>query len=92
AKWIDVFCEEGAFVEDQTRRIIEAGKAVGMKARLHANQLTQGGALRLGAELGCTSVDHATFASDEDLAVLAEAGTVVTLLPGVEFSTRQPYP
>lgn len=92
AKWIDVFCEEGAFDEDQTRRIIEAGKAVGMKARLHANQLTQGGALRLGAELGCTSVDHATFASDEDLAVLAEAGTVVTLLPGVEFSTRQPYP
>lgn len=92
AKWIDVFCEEGAFDEDQTRRVIEAGKAVGMKARLHANQLTQGGALRLGAALGCTSVDHATFASDEDLAVLAEAGTVVTLLPGVEFSTRQPYP
>ena len=92
AKWIDVFCEEGAFDEDQTRRVIEAGKSVGMKARLHANQLTQGGALRLGAALGCTSVDHATFASDEDLAVLAEAGTVVTLLPGVEFSTRQPYP
>ena len=92
AKWIDVFCETGAFTEDQTRRIVEAGKAVGMKPRLHANQLTEGGALKLGAELGCVSVDHATFASDEDLAVLAEAGTVVTLLPSIEFSTRQPYP
>lgn len=92
AKWIDVFCETGAFTEDQTRRIIEAGKAVGMKPRLHANQLTEGGALKLGAELGCVSVDHATFASDEDLKILAEAGTVVTLLPSIEFSTRQPYP
>ncbi|WCE40484.1 imidazolonepropionase [Brevibacterium sp. BDJS002] len=92
AKWIDVFCEKSAFTEDQTRRIIEAGKAAGMKPRLHANQLTDGGALKLGAELGCVSVDHATFASDEDLAVLAAAGTVVTLLPSIEFSTRQPYP
>ncbi|GAA0035046.1 imidazolonepropionase [Brevibacterium metallidurans] len=92
AKWIDVFCETGAFDEDQTRRIIDAGKAAGLLPRLHANQLTEGGALRLGAELGCVSVDHATFASDEDLATLAEAGTIVTLLPGVEFSTRQPYP
>ena len=92
AKWIDVFCEKGAFTEDQTRRIITAGTAAGMKPRLHANQLTDGGALKLGAELGCVSVDHATFASDSDLAALAEAGTVVTLLPGVEFSTRQPYP
>src|SRR5699024_11171438 len=92
AKWIDAFCETGAFTEDQTKRIIAAGKAAGMKPRLHANQLTEGGALKLGAELGCVSVDHATFASDSDLAVLAEAGTVVTLLPGIEFSTRQPYP
>ncbi|WP_350270261.1 imidazolonepropionase [Brevibacterium sp. CBA3109] len=92
AKWIDVFCEKGAFTEDQTRRIIEAGKAAGMKPRLHANQLTEGGALRLGAELGCVSVDHATFASDEDLAALAKSETVVTLLPSIEFSTRQPYP
>src|SRR5699024_9852361 len=57
-----------------------------------ANQLTEGGALKLGAELGCVSVDHATFASDSDLAVLAEAGTVVTLLPGIEFSPASPIP
>src|SRR5699024_7387225 len=73
ATWIDPSCDTAAFTEDQTRRIIDAGKAVGMKPRLHANQLTEGGALKPGAELGCVSVDHATFASDSDLAVLAEA-------------------
>ena len=92
AKWIDVFCEEGAFTEDQTARILTAGVAAGMRPRLHANQLTAGGALQLAAAHGCASADHATFASDADLAALAEAGTVATLLPGVEFSTRQPYP
>ncbi|MFB9776472.1 imidazolonepropionase [Brevibacterium otitidis] len=92
AKWIDVFCEEGAFTEDQTARILNAGVAHGMRPRLHANQLTAGGALQLAAAHGCASADHATFASDADLAALAEAGTVATLLPGVEFSTRQPYP
>ena len=92
AKWIDVFCEEGAFTEEQTARILDAGVAHGMHPRLHANQLTAGGALQLAAAHRCASADHATFASDEDLAALAAAGTVVTLLPGVEFSTRQPYP
>lgn len=92
ARWIDVFCEQGAFTPGQTERIIAAGKAHGMRPRLHANQLTQGQALQLAARTGCVSADHATFASDEDLEALAAAGTVVTLLPGVEFSTRQPYP
>ncbi|GAA4282626.1 imidazolonepropionase [Brevibacterium daeguense] len=92
AKWIDVFCEEGAFTVEQAERIITAGKGHGLRPRLHANQLTAGGALQLAARTGCVSADHATFASDEDLAALAAAGTVVTLLPGVEFSTRQPYP
>ncbi|MGW9827334.1 imidazolonepropionase [Brevibacterium pityocampae] len=92
AKWIDVFCEEGAFSEEQTARILDAGVAHGMRPRLHANHLTPGGALQLAAAHRCASADHATFASDADLAVLAAAGTVVTLLPGVEFSTRQPYP
>jgi imidazolonepropionase len=92
AKWIDVFCEDGAFTVEQAERIIVAGKHHGMRPRLHAHQLTAGGALQLAARTGCASADHATFASDEDLAALAAAGTVVTLLPGVEFSTRQPYP
>lgn len=92
AKWIDVFCEEGAFTEEQTARILEVGIEHGLRPRLHANQLTAGGALKLAAKYKCASADHATFASDEDLAAVAEAGTVLTLLPSIEFSTRQPYP
>ncbi|TIC80626.1 imidazolonepropionase [Nocardioides sp. GY 10113] len=92
ARWIDVFCERGAFDVDQARRILEAGAAAGLRGRLHANQLTYGGGVRLAAELGLAAVDHCTFLADEDVAALADSGTVATLLPGVEFSTRQPYP
>lgn len=92
AKWIDVFCEKGAFTEEQTARILQAGIEHGLRPRLHANQLTAGGALQLAAKYKCASADHATFASDADLAAVAESGTVLTLLPSIEFSTRQPYP
>ncbi len=92
ARWVDVFCEEGAFTEAQTERIVTAAGTAGLLARIHANQLTAGGALRLAARLRCASADHATFASAEDLRALAAAGTVATLLPAIEFSTRQPYP
>ncbi|MYM18882.1 imidazolonepropionase [Brevibacterium sp. 5221] len=91
-RWIDVFCERGAFTEEQTDRLLTAGAQAGLLPRLHANQLTAGGALKLAAAHGAASADHATFASDEDLAALAAAGTVATLLPSIEFSTRQPYP
>jgi imidazolonepropionase len=92
ARWIDAFCEEGAFDVDQARTVLEAGAAAGLRGRLHANQLTYGGGVRLGVELGLSAVDHCTFLSDGDVAALADSGTVATLLPGVEFSTRQPYP
>ncbi|MDI3331616.1 MAG: imidazolonepropionase [Micrococcus sp.] len=92
ARWVDAFCEVGAFTEAQAARVLTAGREHGMMPRLHANQLTASGALQLAARLGCASADHATFATEADLAALAAAGTVVTLLPGVEFSTRQPYP
>jgi imidazolonepropionase len=92
ARWIDAFCEEGAFDVDQARTVLEAGAAAGLRGRLHANQLTYGGGVRLAAELGLSAVDHCTFLRDEDVAALADSGTVATLLPGVEFSTRQPYP
>ncbi len=92
ARWVDAFCEEGAFDVDQARAVLAAGAAVGLGGRLHANQLTYGGGVRLAAELGLASVDHCTFLTDEDVAALADSGTVATLLPGVEFSTRQPYP
>jgi imidazolonepropionase len=92
ARWIDVFCEVGAFDEDQARAILLAGRAAGLRGRLHANQLTEGPGVRLAAELGLTAVDHCTHLSAADVAALADSGTLATLLPGVEFSTRQPYP
>src|SRR6478672_632327 len=92
ARWIDVFCEDGAFDVDQARTILAAGAASGLGGRLHANQLTYGGGVRLACELGLAAVDHCTFLSESDVSALASSGTVATLLPGVEFSTRQPYP
>lgn len=92
AKWIDVFCDRGAFDVDQARAILQAGKAIGLRPRIHANQLQAGGGLLLAAELGCASADHCTHASDVDLEAMAAAGVVATLLPGAEFSTRSPYP
>lgn len=92
ARWIDVFCETGAFDADQARTILRAGEAAGLRGRLHANQLGPGPGVALAAELGLTAVDHCTYLSDDDVHALREAGTVATLLPGVEFSTRQPYP
>lgn len=92
ARWIDVFCERGAFDADQARTILAAGEAAGLEGRLHANQLGFGPGAALAAELGLTAVDHCTYLSDDDVHALRDAGTVATLLPGVEFSTRQPYP
>ncbi|WP_121254417.1 imidazolonepropionase [Nocardioides ferulae] len=92
ARWVDVFCERGAFDADQARSVLAAGAAVGLRGRLHANQLGPGPGVRLAAELGLVAVDHCTHLDDADVAALADSGTIATLLPGVEFSTRQPYP
>ncbi|MEW2356216.1 imidazolonepropionase [Spirillospora sp. NPDC029432] len=92
ARWVDVFCEKGAFDEDQARTVLEAGIRAGLEPRLHANQLRPGPGVRLAVELGAASADHCTFLTDEDVDALANSETVATLLPGVEFSTRQPYP
>ncbi len=92
ARWIDVFCERGAFDADQARAVLAAGAAAGLPGRLHANQLGAGPGVQLACELGLAAVDHCTYLSGADVAALAESGTVATLLPGVEFSTRSPYP
>jgi imidazolonepropionase len=92
ARWIDVFCERGAFDEDQARAILLAGRTNGLAGRLHANQLGRGPGVRLACELGLAAVDHCTYLDDADVDALVESGTVATLLPGVEFSTRSPYP
>jgi imidazolonepropionase len=92
ATWIDAFCERGAFNADQARAVLDAGRVAGLPGRLHANQLTQGPGVQLACELGLVAVDHCTYLSDADVDALAQSGTVATLLPGVEFSTRQPWP
>jgi imidazolonepropionase len=92
ARWIDVFCERGAFDADQARTILRAGAEAGLRGRLHANQMGEGPGVRLAAELGLVAVDHCTYLTDGDVAALRDSGTIATLLPGVEFSTRQPYP
>ncbi len=95
ARWVDVFCEPAsphAFDGDASRAVLEAGRAAGLGLRVHGNQLAPGPGVRLAVELGAASVDHCTFLTDADVDALAGGDTVATLLPGVEFSTRQPYP
>ena len=92
ARWIDVFCETGAFDADQSRAVLEAGKRAGLGLRVHGNQLGLGPGVRLAVEMGAASVDHCTYLADDDVAALAGGETVATFLPAADFSTRQPYP
>ncbi|MEU9112287.1 imidazolonepropionase [Streptomyces sp. NPDC048483] len=92
ARWVDVFCEQGAFDGDQARAILEAGAGHGLLPRIHANQLSYGPGIQLAVELGAASADHCTYLTDADVDALAQGRTVATLLPGAEFSTRSPYP
>ncbi|MFD6951626.1 imidazolonepropionase [Nocardiopsis sp. TSRI0078] len=97
ARWVDVFCERGAFDEEASRRVLTAGMERGLLPRVHGNQLGEGPGVRLAVELGAASVDHCTYLAAEDVDALVQAAdrpepTVATLLPGVDFSTRQAYP
>jgi imidazolonepropionase len=92
ARWIDVFCDRGAFDGDQARAILTAGAKAGLGIRVHANQLVAGPGVRLAVELGAASADHCTYLTGADVDALAAGDTVATLLPGAEFSTRSPYP
>lgn len=89
-QWIDVFCERGAFDEEQSRRVLEAGKARGLGVRVHGNQLGEGPGVALAVELGAASVDHVNYLSDADVEALASSETVATLLPACDLSTREP--
>ena len=89
-QWIDVFCERGAFNEEQSRRVLEAGKARGLGVRVHGNQLGEGPGVALAVELGAASVDHVNYLSDADIEALASSETVATLLPACDLSTREP--
>jgi imidazolonepropionase len=92
ARWIDVFCEKGAFDGDQSRAILEAGIAKGLTPRVHANQLGHGPGVQIAVELHAASADHVTHVTGDDIDALANSDTVATLLPGAEFSTRAAYP
>ena len=92
ARWIDAFCEVGAFDADQSRAVLTAGREAGLGLRLHANQLGHGRGVQLAVEMGCASADHCTYLTDDDIAALAGSETVATFLPATDFSTRQPYP
>jgi imidazolonepropionase len=92
ARWVDVFCDRGAFGPDQAAAVLAAGRAAGLAPRVHAGQLQVGPGVQLAVEAGAASADHCTYLSGADVDALASSPTVATLLPGVEFSTRQPYP
>jgi imidazolonepropionase len=95
ARWVDVFCEpasQHAFDGDEARAVLAAGRAAGLGLRVHANQLSAGPGAQLAVELGAASADHCTHLTGPDVDALATGTTVATLLPGVEFSTRSPYP
>ncbi|MDI9886654.1 imidazolonepropionase [Streptomyces sp. HNM0645] len=92
ARWVDVFCEKGAFDGEQARAILAAGTARGLVPRVHANQLTYGPGVQLAVELEAASADHCTHLTQADVDALASGNTVATLLPGAEFSTRAEWP
>ncbi len=92
ASWIDVFCDRGAFDGDEARAILRAGVDRGLRPRIHANQLEHGPGVQVAVEVGAASADHCTHLTDADVEALAGSGTVATLLPAAEFSTRSPYP
>ena len=92
ARWVDVFCEDGAFGADEAAAVLAAGRARGLGARIHANQLGPGPGIRVAAQAGAPAADHCTYVSQEDLDTIVSAPLVATLLPGAEFGTRHPYP
>ncbi|MFL5870207.1 MAG: imidazolonepropionase, partial [Solirubrobacterales bacterium] len=92
SRWIDVFCERGAFDAQQSRAVLEAGRSKGLGLRVHGNQLGPGPGIGLAVEMGAASVDHCTYFDDADVEALAGSETVATFLPATDFSTRQPYP
>lgn len=97
AAWVDVFCDRGAFDADESAAVLAAGRAAGLTARVHANQLQTGPGVTVAVAAQAASADHCTFLTDADIDALADAATtdtptVATLLPGAEFSTRSPYP
>jgi imidazolonepropionase len=86
AHWCDVFCDEGAFTVEQSRRVLQAAQTAGMSLRIHADEMARSGGSFLAAELGCASADHLIHATWEEIAALKEAGVVAVMLPGTSYT------
>jgi imidazolonepropionase len=91
AEFVDVFCDEGAFSVDQSRRVLQAGEALGMRAKLHADEIALSGGSELAAELGCISADHLVHIGAAEIRALRDAGVVAVMLPGTSFSLGARY-
>jgi imidazolonepropionase len=91
ADFVDVFCDQGAFTVDQSRRVLQAGEALGMRAKVHADELAPSGGSELAAELGCISADHLVHIGAPQIRALREAGVVAVMLPGTSFSLSAKY-
>ncbi len=91
AEFCDVFCEQGVFSIEQSRRLLTAAKKAGLKLKLHADEIVPLGGAELAAELGAISADHLLHATDGGIAAMAANGVVATLLPGTAFSLKEPY-
>jgi len=91
ACFCDVFCDEGAFTLAQSRRVLEAAKAWSLGLKIHADEFKTLGGAALAAELGATSADHLICTPEEELRLLAEAGTIAVLLPGTPFGLGEEH-
>jgi len=91
AEFTDVFCDEGAFTVAQARRMLEAGRALGYRLKIHAEELAHTGGTALAASLGAVSADHLIHITGEDIAALKESGTVAVLLPGTSYTLHTTY-
>jgi imidazolonepropionase len=85
AEWCDVFCEGGVFTPDESRRILDAGAARGLKPRIHADEFGPSGGSHVAAAVGARSADHLIFVPDEGIRALRDAGVTATLLPNAAF-------
>jgi imidazolonepropionase len=92
ARYCDVFCDEGAFTVDEARRVLEAGVRLGLRPRLHVEQLAASGGAELAAELGAVSADHLDHVTASGVAALRSAGTIAVLLPAVSLSMKAAQP
>lgn len=91
ADYIDVFCEEGFFTPQETETISNAGKLIGLKPKIHANQLAVSGGVQAGVKVGAISVDHLESMDDDATEILSNSNTIGTLLPTAAFFLRMPY-